>query len=178
MVKARRRWLQIVRRFAGIVGILRRCALSWHCLGLRRQRANQAEKSDSEQGRGPYAVEECHGAGNYRRFLKSQARREINLEPIARELNCRRGLIIGSVVSDSQTISAYSQAKQPQRPSRLDIPDIARHAAFRLVEQALKCEASPFSQLERCRVLRKDSEDNLASFRSRSQILSHEVYGP
>src|SRR4051794_17669477 len=57
------------------------------------------------------------------------------------------------------------------------LPDITRHAAFRFVEQALKNEASFFSQLERCGVLGKDSEDNLASFCCRTQILIHEFYG-
>jgi hypothetical protein len=71
-----------------------------------------------------------------------------------------------------------SSATRNPHPSRLNIPDVTYHAAFRLIEQAAKSKTSFFSKIERCSVRRRDSEDHLTGFFRRSQIFIREVYGP
>jgi hypothetical protein len=60
----------------------------------------------------------------------------------------------------------------------LNVPYVARHSPFRLVEQATRSKTGFFSQLERGNVCRQDSQDHLASFSCCSQIFAHEVDGP
>jgi hypothetical protein len=55
-------------------------------------------------------------------------------------------------------------------PSRPNIPDVAHHAAFRLIEQAPTSKAGLFSKLQRRGVRWRDSKNDLPGFCCRSQI--------
>src|SRR5437879_11276762 len=84
----------------------------------------------------------------------------------------------GKLNLPDELIWTRRRLKRVDSLSRLNIPDVACHSAFRLIEQAAKSKAGLFSKLERCNVRGRDSEDDLAGFRCCSQILIHKVYGP
>src|SRR5690242_6012931 len=67
------------------------------------------------------------------------------------------------------------QIKLSCAPSAREFPDIARHAAFRLVEHALKSKSGFFRQPERCSVCGNNPQDHLAGVRCRSQVLIYKV---